>query len=1046
MGCACLPVGKGEARLGYSPAERIKKLSELSAFLSQEGRPVLLPAAIGLAKIYSVQVVRFERLPDRQVEVFWLSNGERRLHNDSFPLSGSVSRAVWSEKRLCVFGDAQKRLEQDGLVQQQKIDFYFGLPVLDDGGEVRMVLSLMNPSPMAITEEEIPWLLRLAEQASWEREPASLAGGTREPDEPLRCNQELELLNTVTAAAGQVLEDPAQLEEALATIVGQVEASAGLIFLWDEAALKLGYFAGSLPRFRETFTGSSRDFPSFNQAFQSLQAGYWGELNLKKLFGDVFWQAVPLGVSEKKSGVLILAASRPVSAARRSVLEPAALQLALAIDRLAYFQREKRRIVQLETLSQVATRIAGFLSLDELLPYVVGLLHDHFRYYQVHIFLLDEQTQELVVMAGKGAYRGAQSTVGQRLDLGRGINGMVARTGKPLLVNDVSKEPAFYFIKELPDTRSELTVPIQAEGKVLGTLDIQSSQVDAFGPADVLTLQTVADQVGIAVTNARLFEKSRKQNLRLSILNRLSSEIASAREKKEVLELVLESARKLLSSGHALLLTASESGLELFEYRHSGEEVRVGKRLAVALSKAEQLVHTWSAGGECRYFDLVHLPEWPASVAGSLEVLGFSRFFCAPLRTRGGKLLAFLLISAENTHESPENFLRLVQAFTYQSQTALENAFLIQELIESEAKFTDLYENAPDMYQTLNAAGVVVACNRTQEKILGIPKREILGRPFSGWVHPDSKAAWKEHVGQVSRSAEESSCPVRLVSVRGDLVDADAHSRRVVSREGGVLIRSVLRDVTERKKLEQQLLQSQKMESIGTLAAGVAHEFNNFLGGIMGYADLALRIRQPERMTKNLEQIILISQEAKQVVQHLLSFSKNVGEETWLPVDLEKVLGEAAKLVARELHRNGVQLEWRVEKTPPIMGHYEQLVQVFLNLFINAVHAIGQGGRLLVAASSAGEAIRVSVADTGSGIKPEYLAKIFDPFFSTKGVYGDGSQPGTGLGLTICYNVVRAHGGEIAVSSELGLGTTFTLTFPLTRKLPASPSPKMPVA
>jgi len=1032
--------------LGYSPTERIKKLSELGAFLSREGRPVLLPAAIGLAKIFSIQAVRFERLSGRQVEARWLSKGERQLENDSFPLAGAVSRVVWSEKRLGVFDDAQKRFGQDRFIQQQKIDSYFGLPVLDDRGEVRMVLSLMSGSPITITDEEIPYLLRVAERAASEPAQPSILTGANQPDGLLRRNRELELLNAVTAAASQVLEDPAQLEEALATIVGRLEASAGLIFLWDEATRKLGYFAGSLPRFRETLSGSSRNFPSFNQAFQSLQEGSWGDLNLKKLFGDSFWQAVPLGINEKKSGVLVLAAGRPVPAARLSVLEPAARQLTLALDRLAYFQREKRRMVQLETLSQVATRIAGFLSLDELFPYVVGLLHDHFRYYQVHIFLLDEEADELVVMAGKGAYRGVQTTVGQRLALGRGINGMVARTGKPHLVNDVYREPVFHYVKEMPDTRSELTVPIQAEGKVLGTLDIQSSNVDAFWPADVLTLQTVADQVGTAVTNARLFEKSRKQNLRLSILNRLSSEIASARERKEVLELVLESARKLLSSGHALLLVSSGPGLELFEYRLSAEEVRSGTQLAGDLSRFGELVFAWSEGGACRYFDLSRVNGWPFSVAASLERLGFSRFFCAPLRARAGKLLAFLLISAENTHEAPENFLRLVQAFTYQAQTALENAFLIQELIGSEAKFTDLYENAPDMYQTLNAAGLVVACNRTQEKILGIPKKEIIDRPFADWVHTDSKAAWDEHMRQVSRSAEESSCPVRLVLAGGTVMDADAHSRRVVSREGGVLIRSVLRDVTENKKLEQQLLQSQKMESIGTLAAGVAHEFNNFLGGIMGYADLALRIGQPERMAKNLGEIIRISQEAKQVVQHMLSFSKKVGEETRLPVDMEKVLKEAAELVTQELHRKGIELDWRVEKMSPIMGHYEQLIQVFLNLFINAVHAISQRGKLSVTASITGDAIRIVVADTGSGIKPENLPKIFDPFFSTKGVYGDGSQPGTGLGLTICYNVVRAHGGIIEVSSEVGVGTTFTLTFPLARKPSSVHSAKIPVS
>ncbi len=1006
----------------------------------------MLSAAVGLLEVYSARIVRFERLSGRQLDTHWLVREENSVKNGGFPLARSVSQAVWKEKRLYNCDDARKRFRQDPLVKEHKTDCYFGLSLPDDEGEARMVLSFLADTPLAVTEEELPPLLRVAERAAAELEQSSPPRDAAEAETLRRRNQELELLNAVTAASSRVLEDPAQLEEVLAVIVDRLEVSTGLVFLWDEATRKLIYFAGSSPGFKETLTGSSKGFSSFNEAFQKLEEGSWQDVNLKKLFGDSFWQAVPLGIGDKKGGVFVLAARQSIPSGRLSVLEPAARQLTLALDRLAYFRREKRRLVQLETLSQVSTRIAGFLSLDELLPYVVGLLHDHFRYYQVHLFLLDEEANELVVAAGKGAYRGAQSTVGKRLPLEQGINGMVARTGKPLLVNDVTKEPAFHFIKELPDTRSELTVPIKAEGNVLGTLDIQSSHTDSFRPADILTLQTVADQVGVAVTNARLFEKSRKQNLRLSILNRLSTEMASARERKEVLELILESARKLMSAGHALLLVFADSGLGLFEYGLSANEVRIGVQLAGALSRAGELVQTWSEGGACRYFNRARVNDWPASVSAPLESLGFPQFFCAPLRARGGKLLAFLLISAENTHESPENFLRLVQAFAHQAETALDNAFLIQELIESEAKFTDLYENAPDMYQTLDSSGLVAACNRTQEKLLGISKREIVGRPFSDWVHPDSKAAWEEHVRQVSRSAGESSCTVRLILADGTAMEADAHSRRVVSREGGILIRSVLRDVTENKKLEEQLLQSQKMESIGTLAAGVAHEFNNFLGGIVGYADLALRIGQPERMVKNLGEIIRISQEAKQVVQQLLSFSKKMGEETWLPVDLEKVLGEASGLVTRELHRQAIQLEWRLEKAPSIMGHYEQLVQVFLNLFINAIHAIGQKGKLSVRLSASRETLRIEVADNGAGIKPENLPKIFDPFFSTKGVYGDGSQPGTGLGLTICYNVVRAHGGTIEVSSEAGVGTTFTLTFPLPQKLPAARPAKAPVS
>lgn len=747
-----------------------------------------------------------------------------------------------------------------------------------------------------------------------------------------------------------------------------------------------------------------------------------------------------LGRSGEVLAILDLLNNRPVflSEEETGILELLSTRIALELEKVEKKKEQKEaqneRLSQLETLGQVAARIASFLSLDELLPYVVGLLHDQLGYYQVHIFLLDEQAKELVVMAGKGAYKGTASTVGRRLPVGKGINGKVVQAGQPYLANDVINDPAFSYVDELPDTRSELTVPLKVEGKILGTLDVQSSQRNAFSPTDVLTLQILADQVSIAITNARLFENSRRQNVRLSILNRLSAQISSNRNKQEVMGLIVESSRKLLSSSRALLFTFSGSSPSLFEMGLAGEALSAARRLVSAAGQAEnKLLPLWVK--ECRYYDLSAWPDWPADVVDALESLGLARFFGAPLLSREGKLLALLLISAENTQEAPENFLRLVQAFAYQSGTALESAFLIEELTESEAQFSDLYENAPDMYQTLNASGVVVVCNRTEERVLGVSKGEILERPFSIWVHPDSKDIWEEHVQWVARSEEESSCPVKLALPQGGVLEADVHSRRFLSKTGEVLLRSVLRDVTEKRKLERQLLQSQKMESIGTLAAGIAHEFNNLLGGILGHASLGREIGQVDQMQKDLGQIVKITERAQKLVQNLLSFSKKIEEETWLPVKINKVLEEAAGLLAQELRNQNIQLIWELEEVPSFLGHYDQLVQVFLNLFINAIHAIAGGGRLTVSTSDLDGVLRVSVADTGCGIPPENLSKIFDPFFSTKGVYGDGTHPGAGLGLTVCYNVVSSHGGEIEVASEVDKGSTFTLTFPVKRQL-----------
>ncbi len=697
--------------------------------------------------------------------------------------------------------------------------------------------------------------------------------------------------------------------------------------------------------------------------------------------------------------------------------------------------REAGGSKSLETLSKVAARIAGFLSLEELLPYVAELLHDHFGYYQVHIFLLDEETDELVVGAGKGDYKGVRSTVGRRLSLEKGINGQVARTGQPHLSNDVSKDPVFSYVEELSDTRSELTVPVKVEGELLGTLDVQSSELNAFSPADVLTLQIIADQLGVAITNSRLFEKSRKQNLRLSVLNRLAVEISSSRQQEEVMTLIVESARKLLSGSRALLLTFYERTPSVFERGLSNNLLVPARKLASLLAAVDDQVKSeWLEEKECRYYNITHSRNWPLPLKESLTDLGLVRFFIAPLVSRRGQVFGRLLISAENTHEDPGNFLSLVRAFAYQSSTALENAHLFEEVQQSEAKLADLYENAPDMYQTLDSSGVVVVCNRTQERILEVSKTDMLGRPFADWVHSDSQEIWQYHLRKVLHSEEESGCPIQLVLPNRKVLDVEIHSRRFLSSEGGMFVRSVLRDVTEKRKLERQLLYSQKMDSVGTLAAGFAHEFNNLLGGIMGYASLAREVGQYDHIEKDLDQIVRITERARKLVRNLLTFSNKSAEESWLPIDIEKVLREAAGLAAQEIKDKNLRLEWKIEQVPPFIGQPNQLVQVFLNLLVNAAHAIEKDGNITITVKPSIKGLQVLVADTGCGISPENLPRIFDPFFSTKGIYGDTRYSGPGLGLTVSYNVIKAHSGDIEVTSEVGKGTTFMVTFPLIQK------------
>ena len=239
----------------------------------------------------------------------------------------------------------------------------------------------------------------------------------------------------------------------------------------------------------------------------------------------------------------------------------------------------------------------------------------------------------------------------------------------------------------------------------------------------------------------------------------------------------------------------------------------------------------------------------------------------------------------------------------------------------------------------------------------------------------------------------------------------------------------ILEDITARVRLEEQLQISEKMASIGLLAAGVAHEVNTPLTGISSFTQMLLEGADPDDpRTRLLEKIERQTFRAARIVNGLLTLARPVaassGERD--PVDLNVVVGDVLSLLEHqfELHRVKVRRELS-DTAVVIVGMEHKLQQVLLNLFLNAKDAMPRGGWLTIATRLEGDRAVVEVADTGSGIPSEYIARIYDPFFTTKAI-----GQGTGLGLSITYGIVREHDGAIACDSTVGQGTRFTVTLP----------------
>ncbi len=275
----------------------------------------------------------------------------------------------------------------------------------------------------------------------------------------------------------------------------------------------------------------------------------------------------------------------------------------------------------------------------------------------------------------------------------------------------------------------------------------------------------------------------------------------------------------------------------------------------------------------------------------------------------------------------------------------------------------------------------------------------------------------------------------RLLTPAGETRTVNVAIAPLVTRKFQVVGRLVIMDdITERVDLEGQLSQADKLSSIGLLAAGVAHEVNTPLAVISSYTQmLAKHLQGDPQKSGLLEKVTRQTLRGSEIVNNLLNFSRTSGTE-FTDVDVNKVITDTLALLEHQFKTAKVQVH--SDLTPgisSILGNQGRLQQVFLNLFLNAKDAMAGGGTLNVSTSN-GEFVSVRVSDTGSGIAPEHIQRIYDPFFTTKTAPQAGQSRGTGLGLSVTYGIIQEHAGKIRVESSPGSGTTFALDFPLSRK------------
>lgn len=709
--------------------------------------------------------------------------------------------------------------------------------------------------------------------------------------------------------------------------------------------------------------------------------------------------------------------------------------LAIAIENAELFKKNQQRIVSLSAAYTSGLLITQTEDRKKLVEKFVETTKVYLDYYYVGFFELEDS--ELVM---KG-YTGAEGVepVNLKIEVGKGLVGSAAETGKSVFVNDINKDARY--VEGIKNVGAEMAVPVKTAEKLLGVLDIGARRKDGFSSEDLYLAELIAKEFAVAYENANLLSKVRERAERLAMINEVGRDVLAMLDIDKLFSKSVEIIQKRFGYGYAEILIPN------FERKELVVVANVGKR-PYSLEKGYRQKFSDGIVGWVYREGKSSLVNDTRLEPRYLEVTGAEALseLTVPIKI-DGRVEAILDVGNPQPNSFTEEDRVTMETIADQLAIAMKNALLYEQIRDTALHLETMVNEATADLVARNKAlqllhqhqetiiqhmptgllsttedGEISVFNKTAEAITGYREKEVVGKDIEEVFGLDVKEVL---IDQLLFERKITGEEIELPKKDGTKIPIGYSTATVTDEKGEKEYIVMFRDLSAMRKLEQQLLEREKLAAVGKTASTFAHELQNVLSGIIGSTELlAFKFKKNKKAKEIADTLIEESTRVSGLIEELLTFTHPMKLDLSIS-SFHKTIVHALNICVRGIEKNRVRV---VKKFNPQIKDFaydkEKIGDVFAKLIENSVQAMKNSGTLTITTdiNSDGDIV-VDITDTGDGIAEENIAKIFSPFFTTR-------LKRVGLGLAVAKRILDLHEWDIEAESKVGKGTTMRVRIP----------------